>query len=347
MPVSEIFTLKQPGKVNRRICTILVVLYLLFLISVWLLLYFAGDGWWFATFLLFGPRWLYGIPLAILAPWAAWVNRWMLGILAIGLLILAGPLMGLCLPWQRCVSNLRPTLRILTCNVHFDAFDRERFELLMQKELPDVVLIQECPGNFPDDIAALKGWKLMREGEFIIASRYPMKGKSTTRSQFPPSPWPRILGLHCVVETPDGDVGICNIHLTTPREGLSELLDRWTIINPERSKNLTISIANRSSESEEVRAWVESIPSPKIIAGDFNMPTDSNIYRRDWNAYFNAYSRAGFGFGYSKLTPVGCFKYGLRIDHVLMSSEFRPYRAFLGSDIGSDHLPMIADLDIP
>jgi vancomycin resistance protein VanJ len=346
MSVAGNFILMQPGKIHRRICCILTLLYPAFLLGVWLLLYFAGDRWWFATFLLFGPRWLYGIPLVILVPWAIKVDFRLLGALAIGIIILTIPIMGLCLPWQRCVSTLRPTLRILTCNIDRDSFDPERFELLMQDNLPDVVLIQECPESFPEKVASLKSWKWVREGELLIASRYPMKGKSFTTSQFPPTPWPPIIGLHCLVEAPEGDVEICNIHLTTPREGLAELLDRWTIISPGRSNNLTISIANRSSESEAVQAWVESIPNPKIIAGDFNMPTDSVIFRRDWDAYINAYSRAGFGFGYSKLTPVGGFKYGLRIDHVLMSSEFRPYRAFLGSDIGSDHLPMIADLDI-
>ena len=79
-------------------------LYVAAVLVVWLLLRFAGDRWWFATVMLFGPRWLCAVPLAALVPAAALFRRRMLWVLGATAIVVVGPIMGLCLPWAR----LRP-----------------------------------------------------------------------------------------------------------------------------------------------------------------------------------------------------------------------------------------------
>ena len=81
-----------------------------------------------------------------------------------------------------------------------------------------------------------------------------------------------------------------------------------------------------------------------IVAGDFNMPSDSRIYRACWAKYRNAFSDQGFGYGYTKWTPLRGSRYGLRIDHVLTSDHWHVQRAWIGPDVGSDHLPILADV---
>ena len=49
---------------------------------------------------------------------------------------------------------------------------------------------------------------------------------------------------------------------------------------------------------------------------------------------------AGTGFGATRLN--GWIR--LRIDHVLYGTGLRAVRAVVGSDAGSDHLPLIVDL---
>jgi vancomycin resistance protein VanJ len=80
-----------------------------------------------------------------------------------------------------------------------------------------------------------------------------------------------------------------------------------------------------------------------VIAGDFNLPVESAIYRQHWAQYRNAFSQTGIGSGYTKHTRL----FGVRIDHVLSSKDVQPIRSFVGKDVGSDHLPLIADLAIP
>ncbi len=81
-----------------------------------------------------------------------------------------------------------------------------------------------------------------------------------------------------------------------------------------------------------------------ILAGDFNLPTDSTIYREVWSGWTNAFSTTGFGFGYTVWTRATCLSYGLRIDHVLTPSVIKPRRSWVGPNVGSDHLPLLADL---
>ena len=87
-----------------------------------------------------------------------------------------------------------------------------------------------------------------------------------------------------------------------------------------------------------------STPASMILAGDFNMPVDSTIYRDVWNRYANAFSTSGFGFGHTKHTDVRGWRFGIRIDHILTGPGWWPKRCRVGPDIGSDHLPLLVDL---
>ena len=92
-------------------------LYVAALLAVWLLLRLGGDRWWFATVILFGPRWLCAVPLAVLVPTAGLIRRRLLWVLAAAAIVVFGPAMGFCIPWARLTAARGPSLRILTCNV--------------------------------------------------------------------------------------------------------------------------------------------------------------------------------------------------------------------------------------
>lgn len=76
-----------------------------------------------------------------------------------------------------------------------------------------------------------------------------------------------------------------------------------------------------------------------MIAGDFNLVVESAIYRRHWSRCRNAFSRVGRGFGYTRVLR----RFSARIDHVLSCGSWDPVAVELGPDLGSDHLPLIAD----
>jgi endonuclease/exonuclease/phosphatase (EEP) superfamily protein YafD len=178
----------------------------------------------------------------------------------------------------------------------------------------------------------------------VVASPHPIIATTMHRQEYPQVRWPRINAVHCVLDHPAGELGFCCIHLRTPRDGLSRVLDRSTVVDPAQAPALERDIALRRLECEQLVEWFEQFEQPLIIAGDFNMPSDSAIYRQTWSRLGNAFARAGFGFGYTKITPVIGIEFGLRIDHVLFDEHWAPTRAWVGEDVGSDHLPVVAKL---
>src|SRR6185437_11322246 len=70
------------------------------ILGLCVILRLMGDRWWFATLLLFGPRWIWAVPLALLMPVASARRRTALGPLAVALLLIVFPLMGFRVSWR-------------------------------------------------------------------------------------------------------------------------------------------------------------------------------------------------------------------------------------------------------
>jgi len=120
---------------------LLVWSYVALLPVAWLLLDVGGDRWWLATVMLFGPRWVYALPLIFLVPVAAIWRRRLLWPLAAGALAVLGPIMGLCLPWARLIAPHGPRLRVLTCNVKGHSHDNAALNELIRTAAPDIVAL--------------------------------------------------------------------------------------------------------------------------------------------------------------------------------------------------------------
>jgi vancomycin resistance protein VanJ len=332
----------SPSRCCRYLRTALALCawsYLLLILLAWLVLYVGGDRWYLATLVLFGPRSVYAAPLAILVPAAAWLPRRLLLPLAVCGLIACGPLMGLCLPLGRGHTVEGATIRVLTCNVKGHCKDNAVLNTLIRQLAPDIVALQGCWQAVRVDWPA--GWHVSQEGEVLLASRYPLRiapPPADNRQQ------PRFKLLHRVVAGPFGDFHFVALHLPSIHDGISEILDRSTVIRPSRSEVIRAEIALRRRASEETSRWISAFPESVIAAGDFNMPTDSTIYRDCWTHLHNAFSRCGFGFGYTEWPTVRGWQFGIRIDHVLTGPAWSPLRCWVGPDVDSDHLPVIADL---
>lgn len=312
-------------------------------VVAWLMIALLGDRWWLATVVAFAPRWLWlGPPLALAIPAIAWRRR-ALTPLVLAVAVVLIPIMGFNVAGSKTPSGMQ-SLRVLTCNIDGDKFNVPALKALLRDAKPDLVFFQECEDE-DDAIRPLlpEGFQFVRVDELAVASRYPVKLESFHRWQAGAR---RAMydGLHCVVTLPGGPLPVCCIHLLTPRWGLSEVLDRKRVVAPERSDSLQRAIEVRTQESASVAEWLAGLPGPAIIAGDFNMPPDSAIFRRYWAAHGNAFSQTGLGYGCTKMTPLFGLTYGLRIDHILLDPPWQTARCWVGPDVGSDHLPLLADL---
>ena len=318
-----------------------VWVYVGLVLAAWVLLRCGGDRWWLPTVMLFAPRWIYALPLLLLGPLAAVTrSRLLWALLAAGAIVF-GPMMDLYIGWRRPAPSGKTTLRVLTCNAQQNRLDAPALIDAVESLEVDVVALQECQTNNLPEWPA--GWHVHREGQLVIASSHEIREVGFQRRRHPPSRWPPVELLHCLVETPRGAVRFCNVHLRSPRRGLEQVLDRWTLVSPSRSPVLVRATESRRRDSEDVSETIAGFAEPVIIAGDFNMPVDSAIYRRYWGSYVNAFSASGRGYGYTKRSMVKGWQYGLRIDHILAGLGWRPRRCRVGPDVGSDHLPLIAD----
>lgn len=325
----------RPRTKGGRRATVAAWLYALLLVALAVTLRQAGDRWWPTTLVLYGPRWIWGVPLAALLLQLPREGKRLIGPLLLGGACWLGVLMGCCVSWRTWANDASSgvELRVLTCNVAIDAVRDGALAGLIDKVQPDVVALQEAPSDAESRWFSSGAWYFERGGRVLVASRFPIEQASSAH-------W-RDIGaegslLRCDLNVDGRRCHVFGIHLMTPREGLEAVLSHGWRSRPTLENNTHL----RGLQSAGARRLVERARGPAIVAGDFNLPVDSFIYRKNWGGWSNAFSTCGWGFGSTKWTRW----FGARIDHVLANDEWRFARCWVGPDVGSDHRPLIADV---
>ncbi|HLS48189.1 MAG TPA: hypothetical protein VK012_06690, partial [Gemmatimonadales bacterium] len=132
----------------RRVLWRISLAYLGGAIVAWPFLFGLGDRWWPATVLLFGPRWVLLLPLAVLVPAALALLPRALLLLLVGGLIVAGPVMGFSLGWQSLLAgDDAGDIRIVSFNAQSGAAlgGPGAAETALLEWDADIVALQECP----------------------------------------------------------------------------------------------------------------------------------------------------------------------------------------------------------
>lgn len=233
-------------------------------------------------------------------------------------------------------------LRVLTCNIGPD-YDPVALAKLIIDEDIDVATLQE--GNLDRQLLDLlpEAWQVYSLDGISLISKYEtldrkwLDRKSLARQD--PSREGTV-AIAFELDTPGRPVEFVAIHLYTPRNGLAavnETFSQW----PRRMRS---NIAFRARESEAVARWAAARSPSAVLAGDFNLPPESSIFRRDWSRYTDAFPAAGRGYGYTFGYTTSGWWYGIRIDHVLAGNGWRVERAWVGPHVGADHRPVIAEL---
>jgi vancomycin resistance protein VanJ len=333
----------RPASTARRLrwqrwLACLVIVYGVTIVAVWEWMYRFGDRNWLATIFLFGPRWICAIPLPLLALAAAVYYRRMLLPLALTAVVIIVPIMSFAMHWPAPANSVG--LRVMTCNVNGDASIANALSALIDKARPDLVALQEVSSapqfHWPN------GWHVLHHGEFILASRFPLKACENVRNPaWPDAP----SAVRFTAQLPQREIQLFNVHLMSPRPGLEAVLNRKTGVDISQAGRLNGVLQMRAIESQKISAWISNFPGAKIVMGDFNAPIESTVFRRCWSSLNNAFSQTGYGFGFTKVTAKRGWNYGARIDHVLYSPEWHCVRCWVGADVGSDHLPLLAEFE--
>jgi len=262
--------------------------------------------------------------------------------LVLGAVVVFGPFMGFQYSFSKPQSVGKNVVRVLSCNVGGKNFDAQKLSRLIQDFDVDIVSLQECPRDLQLELAV--EWNVARSGNLSVFSKYSLKTIPLTKDIAIPGRWALSPLFQCMAATPFGDILVYAVHLPTARYGLENMLDSKAGLNFKKTGYLVAETQRRLHISQEARNAVRTKKFPFIIAGDFNMPVESTIYRQHWSEFLNAFSLSGRGYGFTTMDIHKKIPIPLRIDHILSENGLTPLACKIGPDVGSDHRPVIADL---
>jgi vancomycin resistance protein VanJ len=297
-----------------------------------------GDNLWPATVILYGPRWLLLLPILPLAVAALLFRPRLLVPLAAGLLITLGPVMGFRTGWRTWFGDRLPrALRVISFNLQGEANPMlSQLPGILQQYEADVMVFQECPERMAHAGLWPAGWKAhFTQDGFCLASRFPVvETKVLERFETIDQSGTGNAAIFRL-RTGRGIVDFVALHLETPRQGLAPLRREGS------SARLSANIQIRAAGARRISHWIRRETRNPVIAGDLNLPVESRIYQTYFGHCANAFSVTGRGFGWTRVLKN---RFSVRIDHILACGAWQPISSEVGPDLGSDHLPLIADL---
>ncbi|MEH6625345.1 MAG: endonuclease/exonuclease/phosphatase family protein [Motiliproteus sp.] len=280
--------------------------------------------------LLFAPRWwILALPVILLLTYRR-LNRWQqFSILPITLICINFTDVQWIPHFSESTSE-RLEVRIMSVNIGNNTNQQKLLKAIKDNQ-PYVVFLQEARKPAMDRLFN-DDWITDCAGSLCIASRFSLEriGDLNRRSL---GGW----GSYAAKYEADifgQTVQLLNVHLDTPRTVLENLIH----LNIDFS-DAEHSVQNRNIQASVVSNWLTK-NKPFIIAGDFNMPVNENIYRHYLGHLGNALDYSSLGLRYTKYTKW----HGIRIDHILFNDSFVVKEAKVLGDFGGDHRPIVTVL---
>lgn len=326
-----------------------VWIYLLFALGALALAQLETDRWWLATLLMSGPTWLGLLPLAIFVPLAALFRARLLVPLLVAAILYTCGVLGFCVawPWERTAHAADDGLIMLSCNLRGGNLDSELLGEVIRRRNIKLVTLQHADPTV--ELAFPEEWEVLRRDHLLIASEYPFTSEQSWQPEttHQGNSGVRSAVLNVIVQHPTSPIALANIQLSSPFPRTGQ---REPKVTPDRlsfADRVQRQCFFRSEESKVVSAWLQEQAEPiELIAGSLNMTVESRIYRRWWRGYENAFSRVGWGLGWTRQASFGNVLFGTRCDHVLLGDRYDLVRCDVGPNLGPAHLPLIVELTI-
>ncbi|MBD1931258.1 MULTISPECIES: endonuclease/exonuclease/phosphatase family protein [Cyanophyceae] len=236
------------------------------------------------------------------------------------------------LPWyipQPAIASeqLQKSSRFLLSNVYYKNESHSRVISLVREEKPDVAVFLEVNNLWSKELE-----KLQDILPYTFTSKMPEKS----------------LNLQIYSKVP-----LENTQIKSLGEGRPALLADVTI----QGKVVSIiathpnipttnsSFKQRNQQFKAIGDYVPRIKNLVVLIGDLNTTMWSPFYQRMVDNAGLINTRQGFGILPTWKTPIPWVY--IPLDHCLVSPEIQVKNFRRGRDVGSDHLPVIADLVMP
>jgi endonuclease/exonuclease/phosphatase (EEP) superfamily protein YafD len=219
-------------------------------------------------------------------------------------------------------------VRLILANLNHRNTARERFIAFAKKHTPDVLLVQEVNESWRESLQALRGL-------YPFNVELP-KGGGSGMALYSRFPFERL-----TIEFPEGDARP-GILARMDIDGVSVSLLSLHPRTPIRDDHYKLRNGLLAAAADCLR----DLPEPKICVGDLNITPWSPYYRGFVEQTKLVNVRKGFGLLPSWPTFL-FFKFlMLPLDNCLVSDDIRVADVKTGEAIGSDHLPLIVELEL-
>lgn len=231
------------------------------------------------------------------------------------------------LPWyfQAKTNNKSSTklIKIMHVNLLSSNQQYQRLKNVIEDQKPDILVLQEVNQRWAKQLTHLQ--------------------KNYSHSKIMPQE--DNFGIAIYSRIPQSSVSVNNW-------GLSELPSLKLSFSIEQSSFQVyathplppINARYRDLRNQQLSAMLEDVnlsSEPVIIVGDLNVSM--------WSAFYSEFSNSGLinarqGFGLHNTWPAGLNILGIPIDHIIISPKLNVKSFTTGPNIGSDHLPIIAEI---
>ncbi|MBV7441513.1 endonuclease/exonuclease/phosphatase family protein [Weeksellaceae bacterium TAE3-ERU29] len=269
------------------------------------------------------------------------IYRWKIALLFIFLSI------GLVKPFNRIyhiygAEKIKESnLKFMTYNLKVLSLKKENeIEKLVQKERPDILILQELPLNNKDFLK--KNFNYTENYEAIeILSKFPIiESKQLKISD------EKIRACYADIKFNNDTIRVINLHLSSTRvkkEQIIDIYDKKNLKNNIMQINhyLSTSFKAHQKQVKEIKRIIDTSPYPVIVGGDFNAVPSSYEYYKVRGDLKDTFVKGGSGLG----TTFHDFKFPIRIDHVFASPEFGVHSTKVKRVDYSDHYPVLVEFN--
>jgi endonuclease/exonuclease/phosphatase (EEP) superfamily protein YafD len=255
------------------------------------------------------------------------------------------------LPLAPYISPARPAvatqvgvpLRVMTFNMHGRGTHPQALIDFVRAQKPDIVLLTETPGSYkwlteylgPDFHHRIVGPASGVANDVIVLSRWPIKNVEIDRSA---ARWlPVIAADICAPSARTNAGGSANENVSGPCIRLVGL---------HSTKGLRQHFAEMQKiQFDRAAHFAKTTDHPVVLAGDLNATPWSSIFEHltESSGLVDTALGRGLTATWASRQPM----IGLVIDHVLTSRDIVTRDYLVGDELGSDHLPVVADLILP
>lgn len=307
-----------------------------------------SDDWWLSGLLVNSPMvpWL-APSLALLSCSLVWhLRSGLINLTCFGIVLFA--LCGYRVSLKPLVKvEPSPSLvRVATCHVTENTEAVARLLNVLRTRQVDLVALQGVEKSPRLDERFYAKWHSLREGEYWVASRWPLKKLCVAQSES----FARTSAFNVVVAHPSGEFVLTDLHLTSAAGMMHELSPSSLLAGPGRH-SFESHLMKHEREALETRAGTRFDElGPQIVVGDFGVHPSSKVFRRSFGHLTDAFDTAGVSFGYTTPQLGGRFwpprVAWMRSDMILTSGHWEPLSCRVIETHGLDHNAVLAEVKL-